>query len=425
MSRQEKFPGLIGRVAANAGNIKLGRRRALEAAGLAVGSVALAGCGGGEKPEPSPTTNPESRTSPAERLKRVERATAIVEDKVRRAFEAVTNSYSGIKHTDVQIKKGEFQRLRQMAFSKTTTQQIVNWAKEGSIFFDFNHPGVISEFEFFWYFVRQPKDAQTKLLEAYAEAVVEGLAKAAYDKNKPLAVALEIGHISNPPMDKVNKVNEDRKRRGVSPIYPTQDVGAREVVDGQTLVEKDYNLPLARLIALKIMENYPYWFPILNAQEEGFMVDRFIEHVPDSDSRYIHHGDSILSMKYKWEKLASELDRIGMKMVRVAVHFNGDAEHKIKGGYVMAPVYGRYAQESQNMAKAISDTLREKIRRIDPAYTNRVETDLNSDPNGEYWSLNGWDKDDPKDVQEGRPERVTGVSNKLLATIRKAQKERK
>lgn len=439
---------LFERAIANLGNIRLGKRDVITAASIAVVTLVTA-CGGEvsstpvvpankpvssstEKPKARSTVNPDSRFSPADRLKKVERSVIQVSDSVRKAFEAVTNSYSGIKHTEAQIKKTEFQRLRQLAFSETTTQQIVNMAQEGKIFFDFNHPAVLSEFDYAWFIGNLPVEEQKLLLEAYAEAVVKGLERV-YRKDQPLAVALEIGHMSVPPMDKVNKVNEDRKKRKVPEISPTRDTGAVvRLSSGKVIKEKDFNIPLAQLIALKIMEGYPYWFPVLNSKEDGFPVQRFIEKVNDSEEYYIGNADCILSMKYKWEKLATELEKVGMKMVRISIHFNGadknDEAFERRGGFVMVPVYGRYATESQRVAKPLSDAISEEVRKARPndkKYTNGVDTEQNDDPLEEYWTLNGWDKDKKEDVQEGKPERVTGISNKLLAKIRKAFKEQR
>lgn len=362
---------------------------------------------------PLPTFSKETHIDAITRLQKVAKDTTEVSPSIRDAFEATTNAFSGIRLPD-----GKFQRLRTLAFSETTTEQLLRLARLGEAKFDFNHPGVICEYAFLRDLAGFPKDMRDGLLDTYAQAVVDGLGNV-YDRNAFLAVALEIGHMSKPPLDKINKINEDRKRRGVLPlINPTEDTGTSNTLrEGGVVQEREVNLQVSFLIALKIMEQYPKWFPILNCKQEGFPVDRLDDTVPDLDEYYIKHRDSIITMKYKWEKMAQKLQDFGAQVVRIANHFNGADDPSLRGGMVITPNFGSQAQKSLKIAEAIATSLTTRVSKYDKSYQCRVADKLN-DIKEPYWDLDSYDGDDPSDIKAGNVAKITGAANRQLARIR-------
>ncbi len=387
-------------------------------AATAAAALAFAGCAEPSSPSyieptptPTPTFSPESAIAPKDRLAVLMREPIDLPQAARQAFEAVTNAYSASRRPD-----NRFQRLRQVAFSPTTTQQLIDRAKAGNLFIMLYHSAVVAEFDQLRDFAALPKEKRNGILDVYAEGVVDGLA-GVYNPAEYLAVAIEAGHLSSAPKDAIDKINQGRVARGVAKIYPTQDTGAfAPLLEGGEVSEKEVNLALGRLIALKIMQRFQKWIPVVNAQEDGFPVERFIAQVPDTLTHYIAHRDAIVPLRYKWERLADLLKQAGVPMVRIAVHFDGTPG--LAGGF-MIPQNSNYKEESIRLADSLAKGLAQRAKPYMPQYVNVPRPDFNSNPDQPYWMIDdlAFPEDFPA-VREGKVDNVRGVTNRLLAAIR-------
>lgn len=394
----------------------ISRRTFLKIAGGTV--LMLAGCG--EVPSlssteptttPKPTFSPESKIPPKDRLALLMREPIDLPSTAREAFEAVTNAYSASRRSD-----NRFQRLRQVAFSTTTTQQLIDRARAGNLFIKPDHPAVIAEFEQLRDWAALPRENRAGMLDVYAEGVIDGLANV-YNPTEYLAIAIEAGHHSSAPKNKIEKINQERTQRGVRRIYPTQDTGAfATLLEGGQVSEKEVTLALSRLIALKVMQRFPRWMPVINTQEDGFPVDRFNPNIQDSETHYISHRDALVPLRYKWETLASRLKQTGIPMTRIAVHFDGTPD--FVGGFII-PQNANYKEESLKLADSLAENLERRVKVYIPHYTNVTRPDFNPDPNRPYWMIDDLAfEEDVLAVRSGEVDKVRGATNKLLAGIR-------
>lgn len=403
--------------------LKITRREFLKMAASAAGAFLLSGCAEPSTtplPEstaeptatPKPTFSRESLILPKDRLALIMQEPVDLPLAVRQAFEAVTNAYSASRRPD-----NRFQRLRQVAFSATTTQQMIDRARAGNLFIEPFHTAVVVEFDQLRDHAALPKENRAGILDVYAEGVVDGLANV-YNPREYLAVAIEAGHWSLAPKDKIDQINRDRAKRGVSRILrPTQDTGAfATLLEGGTVSERETTLALSRLIVLKVMQRFPKWIPVINTQDGGFPVDRFNPKVEDDETYYIRHRDALISLRYKWERLADMLKQAGVPMTRIAVHF--DATPNLTGGFVM-PQNANYKVESTKLADTLAESLSAKVEPYRPDYKNVSRPEYNANPESPYWMIDdlAYEEDKPA-VARGEPDKVHGATNKLLAGIR-------
>lgn len=361
---------------------------------------------------PKPKFSPESLIPPKDRLATFMHEPVDLPPAVRGAFEAVTNAYSASRRPD-----NKFQRLRQVAFSTTTTQQIIDRARAGNLFIEPCHPAIVVEFDQLRDFAASPKEHRAGILDVYAEAIVDGLTTV-YNPREYLAIAIEAGHWSYSPKDKIEQINQDRKKRGVSRILrPTQDTGAfAKLLEGGDVSEKETNLALSRLIGLKVIQRFPKWIPVINTQENGFPVDRFNPTVSDNEDFYIRHRDALISLRYKWERLAEMLKGAGVPMARIAVHFDGTPN--LIGGFII-PQNANYKEESLRLANSLATKLEERVKPHRPEYVNVPRLEYNPDPESPFWMIDDLaHKEDAPAVSRGEVDKVRGATNRLLAGIR-------
>lgn len=358
---------------------------------------------------PRPTFPTEAIRPASARLERVAGTTVSVSGEVRRAFEQVTNTYTG-------RATAEFQRLRVVAFSETSTQQLVDRAKNGNLIIKTAHPALIVELEYLQRWAQFPSEFRMQMLDMYAEGIIDGLL-ATHDPNNHLAVGLEAGHMSVAPPEKINAINADRKARSISRVLrPTEDTGASaKTFEGAEIVEKQINYQVAQLVALKIIERYPKWQPVLNSKENGFPAERFSS-ITDTDTHYIRHRDSLITLRYKWERLAELLAGQGVPMVRFAIHLDGGPPGAKDGSTI--PQNSSYKDPSTRLARGVSSGLQRRVLPYVPDYANRFRPEANNDPFKPYWMIDDYNGDKLEDIAAGRIDKVDGATSKLLAEIR-------
>lgn len=311
-----------------------------------------------------------------------------------------------------------FEQVKTLKIPHDISQQLIDLAKTGKLFFKQNYPAVICESEFLNFWAIQNASMRQNLLNAYADGIIKGIARI-YSPRMQLVVGLEIGHLSIPPMAKINEINDKREMEGLQKLFPTEDSGAKaETAEGEKIYEREVNFKLGHLIAQKITREYPLWFPVLSSNEPGYHVDRLIRNIGRDEEFYIRHHDAMLPLKYYWEKLASKVRKTSVGMILIAIHFNDVPGQEFQDGVVIPQNFGRFAELSLRTAYAISENLKVQVRQHIPDYMNSINTELNTIENP-YWTLDSIE-DSEEDVRSGNSAKIKSAANKLVVRMRAA-----
>lgn len=280
-----------------------------------------------------------------------------------------------------------------------TVEQIKELAQEEKLYFRNNHPIVIVESEFLWFWAKQPKEKRGELLDRYADGITEGLIKH-FGSESRVVVFLEAGHMTKVP-------------EGVR----TQDIGTAAMLpEGGIINERDVNLQLSKIITRKIGDKQPGWMVIINSDESRILVN---SHVATFDgSKYdVRSLDALMVQRYCWERLAEAATKAGYKPVKIAVHHNGAAGNP-RGGWIIPPATGDFRKDSVAIANAIKDGLRNKVKQVVKDYEAVV---TNLDQIDDPYPITDCAVDDPQAVKEGALEKLRCKANRYVARVIRAK----
>jgi len=281
-----------------------------------------------------------------------------------------------------------------------TVEQLKQLAREGKLYFRNNHPIVIVEPEFLWFWASRPKEIRGELLDRYADGIIKGLIRH-FGEGSKVEVFLEAGHMSKVPEGLRN-----------------QDTGtAAKLAEGGVINERDVNLELSKIIARKIRERQPGWIIIINSDESGIFINSHVATF-DGNPYDVRALDVLMVQRYVWEKLAEAATKAGYKPVKIAVHHNGGANNP-RGGEVIPPAVGDFRDESLALAKAINEGLKNNVTPVLKDYeTVVIELDQADDP----YPITDCAVDDPQAVKEGNLEELHCKANRFVARIIKADR---